>query len=229
MVFSAWNAEVYTPKRDPFHRCSRIFIGVAEEGCRYPEISISWILDGMKTPSILLLATLFVSMIAPASADDLIRPVQSASAGRETRRTIDIAPTSGVDRRVATYAAHRLAPLVKGTQVFTVEPTGSMRPLMDDNSVLLVEPAPYASLQIGDIIVYHHAALDVMIVHRILEKRRGGFWTKGDHNNGMDSELVTEANYRGRVYGILYASRSTPQAEPGSLGKSGGSLMASDK
>jgi signal peptidase I len=183
----------------------------------------------MKYHSILLLTSLFISTVSTVLADDNIMQVQGASIGRETRRTLDRAPTSGVTRGMAKIAANRLSSLVGGTKVFTVAPTGSMRPLFDDNSVLLVEPSSFASLQIGDIVVYHHSTLNTLIVHRILEKRRGGFWAKGDHNNRMDDELVTEANYKGRVYGILYASRSTPKQAPDLMKNSGGALTASSQ
>lgn len=183
----------------------------------------------MKPHPILLIVLVLISTASSVLADDNVRQVQGASAGRETRRTIDRAPTSGISRGVATVVASRLSSLVNGTKVFTVAPTGSMRPLFDDNSVLLVEPAPFGSLQIGDIVVYHHAVLDILIVHRILEKRSGGFWAKGDHNSGMDDKLVTEENYQGRVYGILYASRSTPGQTPDLLKSSGGLLAASVK
>jgi signal peptidase I len=219
-------AENYAAKREPFHRCGRIILGVNEGGGRYPKISASPILGRMKYQSILLLTSLFISTVSSVLADD-IGQVQSASIGRETRRTIDRAPTSGINRGIANIAASRLSSLVDGTKVFTVAPTGSMRPLFDDNSVLLVEPSPFASLQIGDIVVYQHSTLNKLIVHRILEKRSGGFWAKGDHNSRMDDELVTAANYKGRVYGILYASRSTPKPAPDLLRSSGGTLTAS--
>ena len=91
-----------------------------------------------------------------------------------------------------------------------------MRPAFDDNTVLLTERALFRDLQIGDIVVFRHSATGCRIVHRIIERRDGGYWTKGDRNTRMDDELVTEANYIGRVYGILYTSRSggKPLPEP---------------
>lgn len=171
----------------------------------------------MKTPLFSVLAILMISTATTVPAQDPVLRVESASAPRETRRTLGIAPSSGVNREVAAAAARRLAPLVAGTKVCVVQATGSMRPLFDENSLLLMEPAPFSSLQIGDIVVFQRTGTEVMIVHRILERRRNGFWTKGDHNNGMDTELVTEANYQGRVYGILYTTRSNNSPAPGAL------------
>jgi len=171
----------------------------------------------MKTRLFPVLIILMISTVKTVPAQDPVLRVESASAPRETRRTAGIAPSSGVNRDIATYAARRLAPLVEGTKVCVVQATGSMRPLFDENSLLLLEPAPFSSLQIGDIVVFQRTGTEVMIVHRILERRRNGFWTKGDHNNGMDTELVTEANYQGRVYGILYTTRSNSNPAPGAM------------
>ena len=56
--------------------------------------------------------------------------------------------------------------------------------------------------------------LGARVVHRIIERRDGGYWTKGDRSARMDDELVTEANYIGRVYGIIYASRGGEEPLP---------------
>lgn len=175
----------------------------------------------MKTPRPAVLLFLLVSTVRCLFAAESSAPVVAeALVARETRRSSGIAPSSSLDSFAAGHVASRLAPMVAGTKVCKVAPTGSMRPLFDDNSLLLLEPAPFASLQIGDIVVFRHSATGNLIVHRILERRGDAFWTKGDHNKTMDNELVTAANYQGRVYGIIYAAR-TPGAPV-----AGGSLLA---
>lgn len=159
------------------------------------------------TTTFLFVLSLFPSAAAVA-APEAPQLVQSMPAPHESRRTLAIAPASGVSRTVANYAAAQLSPLVAGTKVYTVAPTGSMRPLFDANSVLLAEPAPFDSLQVGDIVIFRHSRTGVMVVHRILERKREGYWTMGDHNDRMDDDLVTAKNYAGRIYGILYTTRS---------------------
>ena len=110
--------------------------------------------------------------------------------------------------RKAALVADQMRRSVPGTSIFAVKATGSMRPLFDGNCLLLTEPAPYKELAIGDIVVFRHARTGAHIVHRILEVRSGGYWTKGDHNDRMDDELVTASNYVGRIYGILYTERN---------------------
>lgn len=141
--------------------------------------------------------------------------VASVARSPETPVTARLAPSSSLSPSVAELAAARLAPLVAGTQAFTVEPTGSMRPAFDDNTVLLTEPAPFGDLRVGDIVIFRHSS-GYSVVHRIVERRGAGYWTRGDHSIRMDDELVTASNYVGRVYGILYTSRQgrPPLPEP---------------
>lgn len=153
---------------------------------------------------------------AAAAAEPEVKTVASIAAAPETPSTAALAPASNLPKGFAQFVATQLAPIMPGTQVFTVTSTGSMRPAFDDNTVLLTEPARFHDLQVGDIVVFRHSATGARIVHRIVERRKGGFWTKGDYNRKMDDELVTEANYLGRVYGIFYTSRggSRPLSEP---------------
>lgn len=155
----------------------------------------------------LSLACLLLAGI-PALADSVPKTVLSLAPAGETPATARIAPSSNLSPPIAYFVAGQLSPAVAGTEIFTVVSTGSMRPAFDNNTVLLTEPARFQDLQIGDIVVFRHSGTGVRIVHRIIERRKGGYWTKGDHNRRMDDELVTESNYIGRVYGIIYTQRS---------------------
>jgi signal peptidase I len=164
-------------------------------------------------------AALACLLIAASSknclADAEVKAVASAGRSRETPVSALAAPTSSVSPVVAQFVAAQIAPKIEGTEVFSVVPSGSMRPAFDDNTVLLTEPAPFDALQVGDIVVFRHSGTGARVVHRIIQRRRGGYWTKGDRNVKMDDELVTEENYIGRVYGILYTSRTRdPLPEP---------------
>lgn len=134
--------------------------------------------------------------------------IVSAPTMVETRRSSAIAPNSTISVAQANDVAEQAQRVVPGTMVYSVRPTGSMRPLFDGNCLLLTEKAKFETLEVGDIVVFSHVRTGKLVVHRILERRKNGFWTKGDHNDGMDSDLVTPANYQARIYGIIYTSRS---------------------
>lgn len=135
-------------------------------------------------------------------APPVAKPIQI---GRETRRSLDESPGSALDANSALAAANAIAQHVRGAKVFTVLPTGSMRPLFDEKAFVVVEPARYEDLHVGDIVTYMHPKLRTPVVHRILEKREEGYWTKGDHNPMPDDVYVTPQNYMMRVFAIIYA------------------------
>lgn len=133
-------------------------------------------------------------------------PVEPAA---ETRFTTGLAPSSALDTNSALIAATAIAFQIKGAQVMTVAPTGSMRPIFDEKAYVVVEPASFEDLRVGDIVTYLHPNLHQIVVHRILEQRGDSFWTKGDHNDRMDNVYVTRENYLMRVFAIIYAREST--------------------
>ena len=132
----------------------------------------------------------------------VISPIET---GRETRATRDLSPHSSMSARAALAAAYSIAAQVRGAQVFTVMPTGSMRPMFDQKAFVVVEPAPYDDLRVGDIITYIHPRLNTPVIHRIMEKDGDEFWTKGDHNSRPDNVYVNRQNYRMRVFAVIYA------------------------
>lgn len=92
-----------------------------------------------------------------------------------------------------------------GGSVFTVAPTGSMKPTLDENSIVAVEAVPFNELRRGDIIVYRSAA-GYPIVHRLLSSSARGWTVLGDNNAEADAEPVTAANLLGRVCAIFYTA-----------------------
>jgi len=139
-------------------------------------------------------------------ATDALPAVTPMAFGSETRRTLAIAPSSNLDHRTAQSIAESTASKVPGSCVAVVRATGSMRPLFDENALLILEPVPFSALRVGDIVTYVHPRTHELIVHRLIEKHSDGFWIKGDHNGRMDDTVVTPENYRMRVCGILYSS-----------------------
>jgi len=144
---------------------------------------------------------------AAASSGRFAEPpvISPIEVGRETRATLDQSPHSSVSARAALAAAYAIASQVPGAQVFTVMPTGSMRPMFDQKAFVVVEPAPYEDLRVGDIITYMHPQLNTPVIHRIMEKDGQEFWTKGDHNARPDNVYVNHKNYRMRVFAVIYA------------------------
>lgn len=157
---------------------------------------------------------LLLTLAAGAVQGQAVSPRLARSAPHptvvENRRTLELAPASSLTGDRALLAAAVLSHTVSGTVVYRVSESGSMRPLFDGNAVLLTEPAPFESLEIGDIITYRHPTRDEVVVHRILERRGEAFWTKGDHNPAMDDVMVTRDNYLQRVYAIIYGERGAP-------------------
>ncbi len=119
------------------------------------------------------------------------------------------APTSSLDRQSAIRAAYGSNVFVKGSVIKSVAATGSMEPVISEHSYVLLEPAPFEDLRVGDIVTYLHPAVNEPVTHRLIAKRGDGFIAKGDHNSDVDNVYVTKANYQMRVYGIIYSSQST--------------------
>jgi signal peptidase I len=98
-----------------------------------------------------------------------------------------------------------------GGRVFTIAPTGSMKPTLDENSVVTVEAVDFNQLQKGDIVIYRDAT-GVPIVHRLYEQSGARWLVLGDNNPAVDHEAVTSANLVGRVCAIFYTAPGTQNA-----------------
>jgi signal peptidase I len=89
----------------------------------------------------------------------------------------------------------------------------SMAPALPEERVpVLVERAPFAELQAGDVVIYSHSRLG-LTTHRLMEKVRGGWWPRGDGNRLADDELVTPENLVGRVVGVIPFEPIPPKAK----------------
>ena len=117
---------------------------------------------------------------------------------------LPVAPRSNLSRESAVTIAQRTAE-VAGGRVFMIAPTGSMKPTLDENSVVAVEAVAFDQLRTGDIVIYRSLS-GAPIVHRLYEKVHGCWFVLGDNNARVDREAVTEANLLGRVCAIFYTS-----------------------
>ena len=97
---------------------------------------------------------------------------------------------------------------------FYVVSSGSMIPALNINDVLIVKDGnsnSFDSLKIGDVIVFHAAAEDRVIVHRVAEIQTGShgeriLTTKGDANDasipGVDNPIRV-SQYIGKVVYVI--------------------------
>lgn len=118
--------------------------------------------------------------------------------------TEPLAPQSSLSRENAIAIAQQTADKLGG-RVFTIAPTGSMKPTLDENSVVAVETVKFDELRAGDIVIYRDRA-GLPIVHRLHQKSGDRWIVLGDNNSSVDRETVTPANLVGRVCAIFYTS-----------------------
>jgi signal peptidase I len=123
-----------------------------------------------------------------------------------------LAPQSSLSREKAIAMAQGTADMMGG-RVFTIAATGSMKPTLDENSVVAIETVPYSQLRQGDIVIYRSAD-GVPVVHRLYEQANGRWIVLGDNNSSVDRETVTPTNLVGRVCAIFYTSPGAHSAGP---------------
>ena len=117
---------------------------------------------------------------------------------------LPVAPRSNLSRESAVTIAQRTAE-VAGGRVFMIAPTGSMKPTLDENSIVTVETVAFGQLRQGDIVIYRNSSGEP-IVHRLYQQSNGCWFVLGDNNPAVDREAVTPANLVGRVCAIFYTS-----------------------
>lgn len=138
--------------------------------------------------------------------------VALAGDGEPARRAATESPSSSLGWARALRAATAAKLMVDGAALLAVMPTGSMEPMFNERAILLMEPARFEDLKIGDVVTYRNPRYGLLVVHRILEKRGDKFWSKGDNNGRMDLVYITRENYGARVFGIIYANEPSAQA-----------------
>lgn len=123
-----------------------------------------------------------------------------ASTGSSAR----VAPRSSVSRDHALSLAQLTATAVGG-EVYTIAATGSMKPTLDESSVVAVEKVPFSELRRGDIVIYRSAS-GGPVIHRLYEQHGDRWLVLGDNNASIDREAVTGSNLLGRVCAIFYTA-----------------------
>ncbi|WP_404424030.1 signal peptidase I [Nibricoccus sp. IMCC34717] len=134
------------------------------------------------------------------------------------------APSSDLPRSQALSLAQMTAATVGG-KVFAISATGSMKPTLDESSIVALEETPFTSLRQGDIVVYR-SATGSAIIHRLYERQGNAWMVLGDNNPTVDAEAVTPANLIGRVCAIFYTSAPIPGRERAFASASEGEIPA---
>ena len=109
-------------------------------------------------------------------------------------------PSSEVSRNQAWRDAEAVAALDPGR--LTVIGAGeSMRPVYGDNTVLVLQKVPYASLEANMNVAYRNQR-GVIVLNRLVGRDETGWRAIGLNNQEEDRERVTPQN----LLGVVYAS-----------------------
>ena len=135
------------------------------------------------------------ALVAAFTSAVLVAPAVAANVG---------GASSGLSTADAVAVATEMSLIIPSSSVYTVENSGLDKPLYEDNALLLVEPTRCADLQQGDVVMVADATTGAVVAHRLINQVGEG-WVAELSGRGM---LVTNQNLRGRVYGVLYTSRT---------------------
>jgi signal peptidase I len=114
------------------------------------------------------------------------------------------AGSSSMTRAEAESLAALYALRTGGSWAF-VGPTGSMAPVIDSHSVLLLERYKGQKIVAGDIVVFDRGDVP-NVCHRVVEVKDDAFYVSGDNNQWPDGWFkLTRIQHR--VAGVLYTER----------------------
>jgi hypothetical protein len=86
-----------------------------------------------------------------------------------------------------------------------VAPTGSMAPVIDSRSVLLLERYIGQRLNVGDIVIFDRGDIH-SVCHRVVEIKQDAFYVSGDNNRNSDGWHKL-SSIKHRVVGVIYTQR----------------------
>lgn len=79
--------------------------------------------------------------------------------------------------------------------------SNSMEPTLESGDLIIIERVGFDSINMGDIITFQESSRK-WITHRVVEKKQQkeqlAFVTKGDNNNVIDTNLVTDKQFIGK-------------------------------
>ena len=91
-----------------------------------------------------------------------------------------------------------------------VADTGSMKPLLDENYIVVVERRSFGNLKLGQIVLFRANWSTNIVAHRLKRRFTWGWQTKGDAFSKIDPNGVDGENYTGYVV-IAAINKSTGQ------------------
>ncbi len=120
-------------------------------------------------------------------------------------------PTSSLTKQDGVKLSNQIKYLVKDSSIISIADTNSMIPVLDNNSIVLIEKIPdIQCLKIGDIIVYRNSDINSkycnqLIIHTVvsMDKNIKTLTTKGYNNLTTDPE-IQYSNIVGRVFCVIY-------------------------
>lgn len=118
------------------------------------------------------------------------------------------APLGPIGKDQAYLYAVGLAGLMEGQATF-IAATGSMVPVMDENSVVVYMPSDGSNVRAGDVVLYTHPVMDINIIHRVAYVTGTHFIPDGIANKRNDGFIPRTAIY-GRMVAIIYSDGQQP-------------------
>lgn len=86
---------------------------------------------------------------------------------------------------------------IGGVRALVVQ-SGSMEPTISTKSIVVT--APTSSYTAGDVVTFKQSGREqVLVTHRVVKAENGQLTTKGDANEGVDSEIVPAQDVVGKV------------------------------
>ncbi|WP_199226877.1 hypothetical protein [Opitutus sp. ER46] len=147
-------------------------------------------------------------------------PAAPASVTTPAPRAASVPPVAAKPADATTLLANVLTRNTRRDIILSrVQPNGSLRPYFDENAVLMLESVPYAELRVGDVVTFFHPQLNAVVVHRLVEKRDGMFWSRADRSAGAEAVHVTPENYRRRLVGVVYVNPQPAGNGPGTTSR----------
>jgi len=116
------------------------------------------------------------------------------------------APYNFIEEKQIEVYEDRVIIYVKNASISSYADTGSMKPVLDENSNgIRIKPESENDIHVGDIITFQEN--DYLIVHRVVEKgvdKEGIYFiTKGDNNSVSDGKVRFE-NIKYKTIGIIW-------------------------
>ncbi len=152
------------------------------------------------------LGTVLFAMVAAALAG-----CTNVPSGMSYREMANPAPTSYMSRKEAVEVARSWAARKPEQRSWSgLKNTGSMLPVLDSNSVLLLEKVNPADLRVNNIAVWARDNIvgpDTKICHRVRKLEPDAVLFEGDNNQRSDGWVIFD-RILWRVAGVLYTSGS---------------------